>query len=61
MVKTARVKFHFNLKEDRKPTITDDGRVDFRNLDLIKNIKEGEILCSLEPPSKGIPGKKCIR
>ncbi len=58
--KNGQVKFHFNLKEDRKPTITDDGRVDFRNLDLIKNIKEGEILCSLEPPSKGIPGKNVL-
>lgn len=56
----GRVKFHFNLKEDKKPTITEDGKVDFRNLDLIKNAKEGEILCSLEPPSNGTPGKTVL-
>jgi len=56
----GRVKFHFNLKEDKKPTITEDGKVDFRNLDLIKNAKEGEILCSLEPPLKGTPGQSVL-
>lgn len=56
----GRVKFHFNLKEDKKPTITEDGKVDFRNLDLIKNAKEGEILCSLEPPSNGTLGKTVL-
>lgn len=53
----GQVKFHFNLEKDKKLKIAEDGKVDFRNLDLIRSIKEGDILCSLEPPLKGTPGK----
>lgn len=51
------VKMLFDLEKDKKLKITEDGRADFRNLGLIKNVKKDEELCLLEPPSKGILGK----
>jgi len=32
----GKVEFHFDLKKERKPTILEDGRVDFRELNLMK-------------------------
>jgi uncharacterized protein (DUF342 family) len=52
------VEFHFNTKSNRKPAILDDGRVDFRNLDLIENVKEGQVLCTLIPPVPGTKGRR---
>jgi len=34
------VEFHFDLKKERKPTILEDGRVDFRELNLIESVKK---------------------
>jgi len=53
----GRIEFHFDIKQDHKPTILEDGRVDFRELNLIQNIEKGGVLCTLIPPSPGIPGK----
>ena len=53
----GRVEFHFDIKRDHRPTILDDGRVDFRELNLIQNIEKGGVLCTLILPSPGIPGK----
>ncbi|NSW89858.1 MAG: DUF342 domain-containing protein [Firmicutes bacterium] len=53
----GRLEFYFNIKKDRKPIILEDGRVDFRNLGLIENVKKGQKLCSLIPPLPGKDGK----
>lgn len=68
--KDGYVKFHFEtggtkvrLKEDAS------GRVNLRDLNLIQNVKKGDVLCELIPPQAGksgmtvkgeeIPGKTC--
>ncbi|NLH95861.1 MAG: DUF342 domain-containing protein [Clostridiaceae bacterium] len=53
----GKVEFHFDIKRDHRPTILEDGRVDFRELNLIQNIEKGGVLCSLIPPTPGKPGK----
>ncbi|MEN6312947.1 MAG: FapA family protein [Clostridiaceae bacterium] len=53
----GKVEFHFNVKKDNKPTILEDGRVDFRELNLIESAMAGQRLCTLIPPVKGTPGK----
>ena len=53
----GRVDFFFDVKRDGKPTIMEDGRVDFRELNLIENISQGQKLCTLIPPIPGITGK----
>ena len=34
-----------------------DGTVDYHNLDLVTNVKKGNLLAEVIPPTKGIPGK----
>jgi uncharacterized protein len=56
----GKVEFYFNISKERKPTILDDGRVDFRELNLIESVRSGQKLCSLVAPSPGIKGKTVI-
>ncbi|NMA66110.1 MAG: DUF342 domain-containing protein, partial [Clostridiaceae bacterium] len=53
----GKVEFHFNIKKDTKPTILADGSVDFRQLNIVENVRKGQKLCTLIPPEDGIPGK----
>lgn len=53
----GKVEFYFNLNRESKPTILEDGRVDFRNLNIIESVEKGRVLCSLVPPQPGTPGK----
>lgn len=55
--KNGSVEYHFDIKKDRKPAILEDGRVDFRELNLIESVSKGQKLCSLIPPQPGISGK----
>lgn len=56
----GKVQFHFDLKKQTKPTILEDGRVDFRELNLIESVAEGQVLCTLVPPIAGTPGKTVL-
>jgi hypothetical protein len=63
------VKFHFN-KDGLKAKVAEDasGKVNLRELNLIQNVKKGDVLCELVPPVMGenglnvkgevIPGKE---
>lgn len=53
----GKVEFHFDVKKESKPTILEDGRVDFRELNLIESVLQGQKLCTLISPTQGIPGK----
>jgi uncharacterized protein len=53
----GRVEFYFDIKREVKPTIMEDGRVDFRELNLIESVSQGQKLCMLIPPVPGIAGK----
>ncbi len=53
----GKVEFHFDTKRESKPTILEDGRVDFRELNLIQSAEKGQTLCTLIPPVPGKPGK----
>lgn len=53
----GKVEYFFDVKRDGKPTIMDDGRVDFRELNLIESVTQGQKLCTLIPPVPGIAGK----
>jgi uncharacterized protein (DUF342 family) len=49
--------YHFDISVDKTPTLLEDGRINYRELNLIQSVKVGQILCSLEPPVMGIQGK----
>jgi len=55
----ASVKYHINSvarKNSLKPTLLDDGKVDFKNLDIIENVEEGAILAEKINATKGKNG-----
>lgn len=56
--KDGELKFHFDLaKKMIKPKIEDDGSVNFRDLDLIEMVNQGQVLVTAIPPSEGRSGK----
>ena len=56
----GKVEFYFDTKKISKPTILEDGRVDFRELNLIESAMQGQKLCALVPPIPGTPGKTVV-
>lgn len=53
----GKIQFYFDISKEHKPTILEDGRVDFRELNLIVSVTKGQKLCSLIPPMPGVKGK----
>ncbi|MCR4902123.1 MAG: FapA family protein [Butyrivibrio sp.] len=53
----AKLEYHFTLNLHAKPTLNEDGSVDYKKLNLITNVKEGDILVTHHPEDKGDPGK----
>ncbi|WP_051569082.1 FapA family protein [Alkaliphilus transvaalensis] len=52
----GKVIYHFNPSKEHKPVVLEDGSVDFKHLDIIKNVKQGDLLVEVLPPSDGVPG-----
>jgi len=53
----GKVEFYFDYSSSRKPTILEDGRVDYRELNLVESVQKGKTLCGLIPPVPGKAGK----
>jgi len=58
-VQGAPAQIEFKFKTQKKITLTEDehGRIDFKSLNLIENVKAGQILAVKTPPGEGITGK----
>lgn len=52
----ASVELHFNANLRPKPTLKEDGSVDYFHLNLINNVKAGDLLATLHPEVPGKPG-----
>ena len=52
----AKVEYHFNTNLRAKPTLKEDGSVDYFNLNLINNVNEGDLLATLHKEVLGEPG-----
>lgn len=52
----AVISYHFKIDKDAKPKENEDGSVDFHQLDIISNVKKGDILATLKPVEFGKPG-----
>jgi len=51
------VSFRINTeKKSLKPKENEKGVVDFRDLDIVENVKQGQELCVITPPTEGTPG-----
>ncbi|ABZ84808.1 conserved hypothetical protein [Heliomicrobium modesticaldum Ice1] len=54
--KNAKIDYKVNTDSRIRPVELEDGRVDFYNLNLIRNVQPGEILAIRTPPTEGIAG-----
>ncbi len=52
----GRIIYYFNTSQEHKPVILEDGTVDFKHLDIVKNVNKGDLLLEVIPPSEGVPG-----
>lgn len=55
--KSAVVEYFFNTDPKAKPTVNEDGSVDFFHLNTINHCKAGDMLAKLTPAVPGKPGK----
>ncbi len=46
----------FDTDKSFKPIILEDGTVDFKQLNIIRNVNRGELLVEIIPPTDGVPG-----
>lgn len=49
--------YTFNTNPDKKPRLNEDGSVDYRNLNLIQCVEEGDLLAKYFEKVDGIPGR----
>ena len=52
----ASVELHFNANLRAKPTLREDGSVDYFHLNFINNVNAGDLLATLHPEVLGTPG-----
>ncbi len=55
--KNGLVSYQVDLKKDRKPTIREDGTVDYKDMNLIESVTKGQIIATLVPPVPGTIGR----
>jgi uncharacterized protein (DUF342 family) len=54
--KDAQIEYFFNVNNQARPTIREDGSVDFFDLNIVNQCKKGDILARLIPETPGQPG-----
>ncbi|MCK4573062.1 MAG: DUF342 domain-containing protein [candidate division Zixibacteria bacterium] len=52
----SQITYHFDTNANHKPQEDDDGRIDYKNINFIKNIEKGGLLASKEPPTLCVQG-----
>lgn len=50
------VTYFFNPDVDLSPHVGEDGTADFWDLDFVKSVKAGDLLCRLTPATPGVDG-----
>ena len=53
----ARIEYMFDTVHEIKPTEDKDGRIDYRNMNFIRNVTKGTKLVRKIPPGDGVSGK----
>lgn len=52
----GKVIIHFETKKSLKPRLSESGKVDFYNLDMVINVSKGQLLAEIIFPTEGKPG-----
>ncbi|NLX63466.1 MAG: DUF342 domain-containing protein [Clostridiaceae bacterium] len=58
--KNGEVRFLFDINKERKPTIMEDGTVNYKEMNLVENVVKGQKLAELIPPVPGKNGKNVV-
>lgn len=56
----GKIEYSFDIHKDARPTIMEDGRVNFRELNLIENVSKGQVLATSTLPTPGKPGMNVL-
>ncbi len=58
--KNGEINYLFDIKKDLKPVIMDDGTVNYKDMNLIESVSEGQKLAEIISPVPGRPGKNLV-
>lgn len=58
--KNAYIEYKFNTDKKAKPTLNNDGSVDFFHLNILNHCDKGEVLAVLHPEEPGTPGMNLL-
>ncbi|TQI65465.1 FapA family protein [Clostridium sp. KNHs216] len=50
------IDYFFNTSTDYKPKERENGTIDFRDLEIVKNVEKDTVLCTITPPKDGTDG-----
>ncbi|ANB61256.1 FapA family protein [Anoxybacteroides amylolyticum] len=46
------------MNQSKKPRVRQDGTVDYREMEIISSVQEGEVIAIIHPPKPGLPGRR---
>lgn len=52
--------YHFDISNEKPVIFEQDGKIDYHELSLIKNVKAGDLLVTLTPHTNGVRGKNVL-
>ncbi len=55
--KNGKIEYYFKTKKEFQPKEDEDGRIDYHDVSFLENVKKGDHLCKITPPTPGFPGK----
>ena len=58
--KDAYIEYKFNTDKKAKPTLMEDGSVDFFNLNILNHCNKGDLLAVLHPEEPGVDGENLL-
>lgn len=58
--KNAYIEYKFNTDKKAKPTLNEDGSVDFFHLNILNHCDKGDVLAVLHPEEPGVPGENLL-
>lgn len=58
--KNAYIEYKFNTDKKAKPTLKEDGSVDFFHLNILNHCDKGDVLAVLHPEEPGLPGENLL-
>lgn len=56
----AWIEFKVDLESDRTPKVGTDGRIDYKNIDFLRNAPEGAVLAVKHSRTEGVPGMNVL-